>query len=146
MLSDTRRVATLLGVAGLIPFAALALATIFAKGALKGQAAFALAAYGASILSFLGAAQWGFAIRAERARSPGALLCLGVLPSLVAWAALLLPVGAALIALGCAVLAALFVDAWSVKRGYAPGWWLPLRVGLSVGAGAALLLGGLFGA
>ena len=89
----TRRTAWLLGLAGLLPFAGAALAFFAAPDSWRGFAEGALIAYGAVILSFLGAVHWGLALRApvEEAPMGPARLTLGVLPALVSWVALLLP-------------------------------------------------------
>ena len=60
--SNTRRLAWLLGLAGLLPFAACALAFFAAPEAWRGFAEGALIAYGAVILSFVCALHWGFAM------------------------------------------------------------------------------------
>ena len=54
----------------------------------------ALSAYAATVVSFLGAIHWGFGIR--QAQPAASLFLWGIMPSLAAWAALLLPVGSAL--------------------------------------------------
>ena len=82
-----------LGYGGLLPFAAGALAVVTQQGA---WALPALIAYGACILSFLGAIHWGWVLGPSGvAAKPGLpvarTLLLGVVPSLVAWVALLLP-------------------------------------------------------
>ncbi|MFM7066615.1 MAG: DUF3429 domain-containing protein [Gammaproteobacteria bacterium] len=81
-----------LGYGGLLPFLAGAIAVVTHQGA---WAMPALLAYGACILSFLGAVHWGW-VMGPAAANPGGLpvartLALGVLPSLVGWGALLLP-------------------------------------------------------
>lgn len=53
-----------LGGLGITPFAGLSLAAPFASDDLKAQLSFALIAYGAIILSFLGGIHWGLAIGA----------------------------------------------------------------------------------
>jgi hypothetical protein len=78
----------LLGYSGLIPFVCLAAASGFLAAPLKAQALFALLAYGAAILSFLGAIHWGLALRQAAPPSTGLLLW-GVAPGLLAWFALL---------------------------------------------------------
>jgi hypothetical protein len=89
----TRRTAWLLGLAGLLPFAGAALAFFAAPDSWQGFAEGALIAYGAVILSFLGAVHWGLALRApvEEAPMGPARLTLGVVPALIGWVALLLP-------------------------------------------------------
>jgi hypothetical protein len=82
-----------LGYGGLLPFAAGAVAVVMQQG---DWALPALIAYGACILSFLGAVHWGWVLGpAGVAMVPNLplvrTLLLGVVPSLVAWAALLLP-------------------------------------------------------
>lgn len=83
--------AILLGIAGLIPFIAT-LAIIVLRPHDAPAATQTMIAYGACILSFLGAVHWGFAL-APGNTTPLALnlqrLSFGVLPSLVAWGALL---------------------------------------------------------
>jgi hypothetical protein len=81
-------VPALLGYAGVLPFAALALVVLFADGAWPELARRAFLAYGAVILSFLGGIRWGAAARTSPAR-PGEFV-LAVVPSLWAWACLLL--------------------------------------------------------
>jgi hypothetical protein len=83
--------ALLLGIAGLLPFAALALATLrpstpFATSMMTNPALFGLIAYGAVILAFLGGVHWGFALEpAVPAPRERLRLVLGVLPSLIGW-------------------------------------------------------------
>lgn len=81
--------AKLLGYAGVVPFAALALAHFFASGAVAAHALQGFLAYGAVILSFLGGIRWGVATRFERLQASA--LVVSVLPSLWAFACLLWP-------------------------------------------------------
>ena len=127
-----------LGFAGLLPFLATAAAAILADGALQAFAARALPAYGAVILSFLGGIRWGLAMAAAE---PGRLpvrLAVSVVPSLAGWVALLLPgaAGLALLAAGFAAMLAL-----DLRDASAPAWYVKLRLPLSLGAIAALLVG-----
>lgn len=135
----------LLGYAGLLPFAAAAALALLGPPSWRGLALAALAAYGAVILSFLGAVHWGLALRAPAAEAPAAWrrYGLGVLPALVAWVSLLLPArpGLALLAIG--VLAVAAVETAAARRGLVPGSYLSLRWHLSLGAGACLALGAL---
>ena len=139
MRSDLPPPARLLGPAGLIPFAALAIG-IWAG--LPG-AGTALAAYGATILAFLGAVHWGLALAApatERGADLGRL-GLGVVPSLIAWVALLLPLPAGLGLLALAILGTAAAESWAAQAGLVPRAYLGLRWLLSAGAAASLLLG-----
>jgi len=134
--------ARILGPAGLIPFAALA-AAIWARIPEAGPA---LAAYGATILAFLGAVHWGLALRAPAAerRAEWARLGLGVTPALVAWVALLLPLSLGLGLLAIGMLLTAGVERLAAKGGWVPDEYHRLRLFLSAGA-AACLVGGLAG-
>ncbi|WP_203074215.1 DUF3429 domain-containing protein [Falsiroseomonas ponticola] len=133
--------ALVLGAAGLLPFLGLALASILAFG----WAAPALAAYGAAILAFLGAVHWGLALRAPESESGAELprLALGVVPSLIAWVALLLPLRPGLALLAVAILATAAAEARGAARGLVPPAYMRLRWALSAGAAASLGLGAL---
>jgi Protein of unknown function (DUF3429) len=76
--------ARVLGIAGVIPFAAGALATVFVPE-VKPEAAAALLAFGAVILSFLGGIRWGFAVL-EDGEAGWSPFSMSVMPTLVAWA------------------------------------------------------------
>lgn len=131
------RSALVLGVAGLIPFAAAAVAVWqgeFAHLALEGGLA-----YGAVILSFLGGIRWGTTIGPY---SPSRFVrdfSLSVLPALAGWISLLAPPIPALCLLIAAFLLQALWDVLSVERGYLPGWFGRLRMYLTAGAVAALL-------
>jgi len=81
---------SLLGYAGLLPFVAGVMGIALLDGESRQFAARALVAYGAVILSFLGAVHWGLLLRAT-GPSGHAQLSVAVLPSVAAWGALLLP-------------------------------------------------------
>jgi hypothetical protein len=139
--------ARLLGPAGLIPFIALSTAS-WAGWASAGPA---LAAYGATILAFLGAVHWGLALAAPAAQPEAAgeaaqriawgRLGLGVVPALVAWVALLLPLPAGLVLLALGILTTALTETIAARAGLVPRAYLGLRWLLSAGAGLALLLG-----
>ncbi|MGK7866544.1 DUF3429 domain-containing protein [Falsiroseomonas sp. E2-1-a20] len=128
--------AALLGAAGLLPFLGLAALAGFGVP----QAAPALAAYGATILAFLGAVHWGLALAGP---SPAnvARLGLGVVPSLIGFAALLLPVRQGLAVLAVATLATAAVETLAARRGLVPWDYLKLRWLLSAGAACCLGIG-----
>lgn len=112
--------AQVLGFGGLIPFVGLALASWWAPVAYQADILRALAAYAATIASFVGALHWGAAMHRSDMHT-GALLAWGVVPSLVAWLALLTrPVA------GLLILATLLVVCFAVDRAVYP------RMGLSV--------------
>lgn len=131
--------ARLLGPAGLIPFASLAVG-IWAGWPAAGPA---LAAYGATILAFLGAVHWGLALRATPAEQGAAWgrLGLGVLPALVAWVALLLPLAAGLGLLAIGILATAAAEEAAARAGLVPRAYMGLRWLLSGGAALALVAG-----
>ena len=139
MRTDLPAPARLLGPAGLIPFAGLAIGV---WAGLPGAGP-ALAAYGATILAFLGAVHWGLALAAPAAErgADWGRLGLGVVPSLIAWVALLLPLPAGLGVLAVAILGTAAVESWAAGAGLVPRAYLGLRWMLSAGAAASLLLG-----
>ena len=132
-----------LGGLGILPFACIALATQITGGVLKANLLFALTAYGAIILSFLGGIHWGLAIGGppQTDNTLWRRLALGILPSLVAWAALLAPFSIGFLVLAAAFVAMLLVDIRASRMHEAPAWYPKLRWPLSCGAVAALLLG-----
>lgn len=127
----TPRAALVLGYAGLIPFVAGAFAIWALGDQARTSVAFALAGYGAVIVSFLGGIHWGLGF----VHGDGVRFVWGVVPSLVAWPALLLPPAA-----GLALLAAMLVVCYVVDRRVYPAHglqrWLPLRLHLSSVAAA----------
>ena len=128
-----------LGYAGLLPFVALAVAAWLAPPAYRVPAAHALLAYGATIASFLGAIHWGLAMREPLTPQPGPFVW-GVFPSLVAWAALLLPISQGLVTLALLLGLCLAVDRRSYLA-YGLGEWLTMRVQLTLVAVVCLLAG-----
>jgi hypothetical protein len=141
--STLPRAARLLGLAGLIPTLAM-LAALLALPDWRDGVAKAGLAYGAVIASFVGGAWWGLAARAETVAPR--LLALSVLPSLMAWPALLVPPATGLLVLAVIFASLLPTDRRLVAEGVAPSWWLALRRPLSWGmavlhlAGAAILV------
>ena len=99
----------------------------------------ALAAYGATIVAFLGGLHWGLAARGNGA---GAQYAWGVLPSLLAWGALLLPDRPGLYVLAAGLVACYLVDR-RVLPAQGLGGWMPLRALLTVIAAGSCLVGAL---
>ena len=131
--STLPRAARLLGLAGLIPTLAMVAALLLLPDWRDGVAKAGLA-YGAVIASFVGGAWWGLAARTETVAPR--LLALSVLPSLTAWPALLVPPATGLLVLALVFAALLPTDRRLVADGVAPGWWMALRVPLSLGMAA----------
>jgi hypothetical protein len=136
-----------LGGLGALPFIGLAGALPFLVGAPKRFAVEALVAYGETILSFLGGIHWGLAIApqgdAKRATLP-VRLTFSIIPSLAAWAALLVPDTSGLFVLAAAIAAMLWVDLRATRAAEAPAWYPTLRLPLTCIVVAALLLGAMF--
>ncbi len=135
----------LLGMAGLLPFWGLALLLLRPQlapwDAVAGD--LALATYAAIILSFLGGIRWGLAVAGAGRSDAAAHYAISVVPSLVAWALLIAPEPWRLVGLGLLALVLGLIDRSLVSGGLAPPWFGRLRLILSGGAGAALLLGAL---
>ncbi|MBR0656018.1 DUF3429 domain-containing protein [Plastoroseomonas arctica] len=128
--------ARIFGLAGLLPFLALAIGCWF-----RPAFGFPLSAYGATILAFLGAVHWGFAL--SDGRAPWGRFGLGVVPALVAWVALLLPLVAGLLVLAAGIASTALVERLAARRGLVPSPYLALRLVLSGGAVFGLLLGAI---
>ena len=118
--------AHLLGHAGLLPFVAGAALVWWLppEGAMR--AASASLAYAALIVSFLGGIHWGIGFR-DGGSWP---FVWGVVPSLGAWPALLLPARSGLVLLGVLLLICYGVDRLRYPR-HDLAAWLPLRLRLS---------------
>jgi hypothetical protein len=134
-LSDTGR---LLGHAGLLPFVACALLTWVVNVEALPHVTRALSAYAALIVSFLGGIHWGLAFRLTA--PPASLFAWGVLPSLVAWLAVLMPDDAGLVVHGVMLLVCYGVDR-RVYPAQGIGHWLTLRFRLSTVAAVCCFLG-----
>lgn len=144
-----QRWAKALGLGGLIPFFALAFASLTLHDDAARIAVGAQIQYAAAILSFVGALHWGVALAAPAMSAGRTRLALAwsVLPALYASAAVVAPdllpdMDAAHTTL--ALLAAGFVATWLVDRllyrGHpVPDWFARLRTPLTVGATLALL-------
>jgi Protein of unknown function (DUF3429) len=91
---------------------------------MRAQSLHALLAYAASILSFLGAIHWGLVMRDQTPAHT--LLVWGVVPSLIAWVALLLPASAGLWLVVLGLCVCLAVDQRVYPR-YGLRAWLKMR-------------------
>ena len=127
-----------LGYAGLLPFVAGAALVWLVRPEVHPYVALALSGYAAVIVSFLGGIHWGLAMR--EASPPLLWLIWGVVPSLLAWLAVLMPASAGLVVFGVALLACYAVD----RRLYPAqgvGHWLTLRFRLSAVASVCCFVG-----
>ena len=115
-----------LGYGGLLPFALLALGVCWPGGEGRAFYGFVLLAYGATIASFLGAIHWGLTMRDSQVQSTR-LLVWGVIPSLVAWVALLLPAAHGMLLIAALLWACFAVDRVVYTRAGLRAW-LPMRL------------------
>lgn len=128
-----------LGYAGLLPFAGLTWASLGAATPWNMCAAAALLAYGASILSFMGAIHWGLAMRAsagDDTRHRNGQFIWGVFPSLLAWCAMLWAAPGGLWLVGAGLWACFAMDR-KVYPIHGLQGWLRLRLVLTLGATAS---------
>jgi hypothetical protein len=125
------RVAAWGGALGLLPFVAGALLSLYPPVSAPIDWAFAVRAYAALILSFLGGVRYGFAVTDDQPRRQTGALLGALLPSLIAWAALLLPPapGLALLLVAFALIG--FADVLMLRSGVRP-WYGRLRLRLTV--------------
>ncbi len=137
-LNDIPPAARALGFAGLAPFFAAAAASFLPEPSFHDFGPRALIAYGAVILSFLGGVRWGLTIGVRDGVNLLRPLAISVAPSLAAWIALLLPIKVGLLVLAAGLAALLAAD---LRLRAAPAWYRALRVPLSAGAIASLVLG-----
>ncbi len=127
-----------LGHAGLLPFVAGAGLIWLVRAEAHPYATLALSAYAAAILSFLGGIHWGLAMRQPSPPLPW--LIWGVVPSLVAWVAVVMPPSAGLVIEGLMLLACYAVDRRLYPAQGVAGW-LVLRFRLSAVAAASCFIG-----
>ncbi len=132
-------VALLLGASGLLPFAAPAIILWFAPTPWQAWLVATLTAYGAVILSFMGAVHWGLAM-VTRHRWRNRWFGLSVVPALVGWCAVMLSPLVGLLVLSAAFACVYALDLAAVRAGIAPPWYLRLRRALTLAVAALLLL------
>lgn len=127
-----------LAYAGLLPFVLGALLVWIVHAEARPYTTQALSAYAALIVSFLGGIHWGIGFREPAAPAP--LFVWGVVPSLVAWPAVLMPPGAGLVILGVMLVVCYAVDR-RVYPAHGLSRWLTLRFRLSALASLSCFLG-----
>ncbi|MFO1112608.1 MAG: DUF3429 domain-containing protein [Rhodospirillales bacterium] len=145
--SGTTRIppeAKILGVGGLIPVVAGVAVHAAVPEPLGYPLAHTVVVYATLILSFIGGIHWGFA-SAAFARGPVGsaaprLLGLSVLPAFVGLGVVLLPALAAAPLLAVAFVGVLLLDRVSEGLGYAPDWWMRLRIQLTGGIVVLLVI------
>lgn len=135
------RTALRLGLLGALPFLALSLwlAGISGDHPWRPATITLLTQYAAIVLSFLGGIRWGLAMgQGGPARTLD--MAMTVLPPLVAWASLSVPLPYTFAVLAAAYAGHGAWDAFAVHAGAAPEWYGRLRGGLTALAVAALVL------
>lgn len=133
---------------GLIPFVGLAAISILAPGLGGLDARFALAIYGATIVSFLGGARWGLALSTARFEIKAGVFAGATVPPLVAWVAAFTPGLARGPGLWLLILALIGMWVWDVRPKWgaeAPDWYPALRSIATAGATASLAAAALWG-
>ncbi|KAH9553529.1 hypothetical protein CY35_08G015600 [Sphagnum magellanicum] len=141
--------ALVLGFAGLIPFVALVppiVSMLPLPEALFAVHAEAQAAYAAVIVTFLGAVHWGLAMANYSAKDKANKITFttlryvwSVIPSLVAWPALLLPPAPKFAVLIFSLGLILGVDVIFTRMKLVPSWFLYLRTPLTTIAALSLI-------
>ena len=127
-----------LGYAGLLPFVLGAVLLWVVRADAHPYVAIALSAYAGVIVSFLGGIHWGLGFRA---RSPEpARFVWGVIPSLVAWIAIVMPPYAGLVVHGVMLVVCYLVDR-RVYPVHGLDAWLTLRFRLTAVASTSCFLG-----
>jgi len=97
-----------LGYAGLIPFVAGAALVWLVRADAYPYVTLGLAAYGGTIVSFLGGIHWGVAFREDR--PDPRIFVWGVVPTVVAWLGVMMPPSAGLVVLGVMLVVCYLVD------------------------------------
>ncbi|MCJ1414241.1 hypothetical protein MMC32_000567 [Xylographa parallela] len=159
-MKEVPREALVLGMAGFLPYLATSLSTVYLAWdinhaaltgsgfLLSGQTAELLLhiieplqiAYGAVILSFLGAIHWGLEFAKYGGKHGYPRYAIGVVAPAIAWPTTLLPVEYALIAQFLAFNYLYFADARATRRGWAPHWYTTYRFALTFIVGASIVI------
>ncbi len=136
---EAKGTAWFLACAGFVPFAGLSIALLLVgkETALHPVLTDALRTYAAVILSFLGGIRWGLALRAKPVAAGD--IVLSVLPAIIGWIALFLPVPVAVSVLLLAFCTLGAWDSFAIHRGLAPVWFATQRIILTLLVAAALI-------
>ncbi len=144
-LDDGTRTPKILGYLGLIPFIVPASLMYFDDQHHFVFWGYVLMSYGALILTFVGALQWAFAMTLSdlSMRQRKWMYGWSVVPSLVAWGAMLMSPMVAFLLIAIFMAFALWMDAQLGRLVSLPNWYLPLRIRLTIVA-ILSLTGALF--
>lgn len=122
-----------LAMVGLVPFVTGALGLWVTPEAWRVWVMEELLSFAAVILAFMGAIHWGLAMRADESSDQAPMqLGLSVIPPLLGWFALSLPIDFAIPVFFFAFAALYFADNWAVSNGLAPAWYTALRKPISL--------------
>ena len=136
-LSSPTLTARAIGYSGLIPFIGLSAMSDLWHDIHHSAILFSLLAYGATIISFLGAIHWGLAMREEQ---PDHIAIIwGVIPSLVAWCSLIVDTYWGLAIQVITLWVCFFVDYKRYPQ-FGVSELLSMRLQLTVIAGVCLVL------
>ena len=141
------------GVAGLVPFVYGTLLLFADEGALptfgivasdRDGGVHLLANLGAILLGFMGGCLWGFASAPGR-RPTLLLLAASIVPAAIAFLAIRPDPALSCLWLAFGFVALQAIDVVMQRVGVAPDYWLHLRLPLTAGVVACLLVGALYG-
>lgn len=127
-----------LGYSGLIPFVTGAVLVWLVRPEAHPYVTLGLSAYAALIICFLGGIHWGMAMRMDV--PPPSMFVWGMLPSVPAWAAVMMPPSAGLVIHGVMLVACYLVDR-HVYPQHGMARWLTMRFRLSTVAALSCFLG-----
>jgi hypothetical protein len=135
------KAALVFGLGGLLPFLALTVLALMARKLGDRDCLVVLVQYTAVILSFVGALHWGYALK-EDAQGGQAWLRYGwsVVPALIAFAALQLPILIGLRVEALTIVLALLVDRLLDQRMSVSAWMRSLRLLLTTVVASLLLI------
>lgn len=135
----------LLGYLGLLPFIAPTI-FLFIDSHHTALLINVLVSYGAVILSFLGALYWAFAmvIKDLTIKHRNTMLVWSVIPSILAWIAMLIPPLYGLAALTIFFVIVFLIDGRLSKLAHLPAWYLTMRLRLTVVVTFCLIIASLW--
>jgi len=158
-LQDVPREAYYVGMAGVLPYLATSMSTVYCaweinhaaatgSGLLMSGKTAELAlhvieplqiGYGAVIISFLGAIHWGLEWAGYGGTKGYSRYAIGIAAPAVAWPTILMPVEYALIAQFLAFNFLFYTDSRATKRGWAPPWYAVYRFVLTFIVGGSIV-------
>ncbi|KAK4986729.1 hypothetical protein LTR50_005107 [Elasticomyces elasticus] len=159
-LQDVPTQAYYIGMAGVLPYLATSLSTVYCAWEINHNANYGTgflmsdhtaelalhileplqAGYGAVIISFLGAIHWGLEFAGYGGSHGYRRYAIGVVAPAVAWPTILLPAEYALITQFLAFNFLYYVDSRATRRGWAPPWYSVYRFVLTFVVGASIVV------